>query len=235
MDDISNGGEGEYYNAGAITQAVTPYGVPQLDYSNADYDIRNSLTADYDYQMPYIKRYGKLVNSVAGGWLFTGKTFFRSGQPFSVTNSGIAQSAGGGSLGTGQILAAVAPGASPKLNCQGNGLVTPCFTASQFETVATQNVFGNIRRNSFVGPHYSDSDFALSKKVLNTERANLQIGTYAFNVFNHPNFSNPSSDVNGGNVGTASSILAPPTSPYGSFQQAGIGGRVLQVFGKLTF
>ncbi len=235
MDDVSNGGQGEYYNLGSITQALSPYSVSALDYSNADYDIRHDVTADYVYQMPYIQRYGKAVNTVAGGWLFSGKTFWRSGEPFSVINGGLAQRIGGGTLGNGQVLAALAPGATVKHNCQGNGFTTPCFSASNFETSKTQNVFGNIRRNSFTGPHYSDSDFALSKKFINTERASLQIGAYAFNVFNHPNFSNPSSDVNGGNVGVASSILAPPTSPYGSFQSAGVGGRVLQVFGKITF
>ncbi len=235
MDDVSNGGAGEDYNSESITQTLAPSGYNNLNYSNADYDIRNSLIADYVYQMPFFAKYGKIVNSVAGGWLFAGKTFWRSGEPFSVINSGIPQAAGGGTLGTGQILAALVPGASIKHTCNGNGLTTPCFSTADFETAATQTTFGNIRRNAFVGPHYADSDFALSKKFLNTERATLEIGSYAFNVFNHPNFANPANDVNGGNVGSSGSILAPPTSPYGSFQSAGVGGRVLQVFGKVTF
>ena len=245
LDDVSNGGlPSEPYNDAitTVTSALTPTSLSALNYSNADTDIRQDVSADYLYQLPYIKRYGKLVNSVAGGWLFGGKTYWHTGSPFSVVNSSLPLQAGGSTLG-GQILAALAPGASVKLHCNGNGLVTPCFSLADFDSAPStttlvpnpQSTFGNIRRNSFFGPHYADSDFALSKKFYDTERANLQIGTYAFNVFNHPNFQSPANDVGSGIVGSSGSIVAPPTSPYGSFSGAGIGGRVLQVFGKVTF
>jgi hypothetical protein len=243
LDDVSNGGVGEDYNSQSILAQLSPTGLGALNYSNADYDIRQNVTADYVYQMPYIQKYGKLVNSVAGGWLFSGKTYWRTGTPFSVINSGLGSAVSGNTIatpagsttGSPQILAAALPGQSFNYHCNGNGITTPCFSASQFETSSTQTSFGNIRRNAFYGPHYADSDFALSKKFINTERGNLEIGAYAFNVFNHPNFANPSDDLAGGNVGSSGSIVAPPTSPYGSFQSAGVGGRVLQVFGKVTF
>jgi hypothetical protein len=41
--------------------------------------------------------------------------------------------------------------------------------------------------------------------------------------------------VAAGSIGSSGNILAPPTSPYGSFQSAGVGGRVVQVFGKFNF
>ncbi len=243
LDDVSNGGTGEYYNSESIVQQLSPAGLGALNYSNSDYDIRNNVTADYTYQMPYFKMYGKALNSAVGGWLFSGKTYWRTGTPFSVINSNLGAQVSGNTIatpagspqGAPQLLAAALPGQTFKHSCTGNGLSTPCFSASQFESTTTQNTFGNIRRNSFYGPHYADSDFALSKKFLDTERASLQIGAYAFNVFNHPNFSNPSNNVGAGNVGSSGSIVAPPTSPYGSFQSAGVGGRVMQVFGKVTF
>jgi outer membrane receptor protein involved in Fe transport len=230
LDDVSNGGVGEDYNSLSILGQIDPFNIARLNYSNSDYDIRNSLTADYVYEMPHFQRFGKIADTAIGGWVFSGKTYWRGGQPFSVVDSGIANSATGATAG-GQFLAALVPGASVRRNCQGNGLTTPCFTNSDF----TENPYGNIRRNAFTGPHYSDSDLALSKKFVNTERFNVQIGTYAFNIFNHPNFGFPANDVNAGSVGASGSILAPPTSPYGSFQSAGVGGRVLQVFGKISF
>ena len=240
LDDTSNGGQGEYYNLGATLAALSP-SLSALNYSNADYDIRHNVTADYLYQMPYLKQYGKIVNSVAGGWLFGGKTFWRTGTPFSVINSGLGAAVSNSTIatpqggGSSEVLAALVPGATVPHSCTGNGLNTPCFTTADFEDSTTQTTFGNLRRNSIFGPHYADSDFSLSKKFLDTGRASLQIGAYAFNVFNHPNFANPASDVGSGNVGSSGSIVAPPTSPYGSFQSAGVGGRVLQVFGKVTF
>ena len=236
LDDVSNGGlPSEPYNNAVttVTSALSPYSLSALNYSNADTDVRQIVSADYLYQLPYITRYGKLVNSVAGGWLFGGKTFWHTGSPFSVINSGLPAEAGVSTLG-GQILASPLPGTKLNYHCNGGGASAPCFTAAQFETSSTQTNFGTLRRNSFFGPRYADSDFALSKKFVNTERANLQIGTYAFNVFNHPNFQLPGNDV-AGNPGLPGSITPPPTSPYGSFSGAGIGGRVLQVFGKVTF
>lgn len=234
MDDVSNGGVGEYYNAESIYAQLSPYSVSALNYSNADYDVRHDLVADYVYQMPYLKGHSALMNTLAGGWLFSGKTFWRSGQPFSVIDSGLVAGDFYPVDGSAQVLAALAPGANPKHNCTGNGITTPCFSTSDFQTAEDQTTFGNIRRNSFTGPHYADSDFALSKKFVNTERYNFQVGAYAFNVFNHPNFGLPANNVAGG-VGSSGNIVAPPTSPYGSFQSAGVGGRVLQVFGKFNF
>lgn len=234
LDDVSNGGVGEVYNSGSVQNAINPFNIGSLNYSNADYDIRNSFMADYTYQLPSLKSHSMLIREALGGWLFAGKTFWRSGEPFSVINSALNQAATGGTAG-GTILAALAPGAHPNRHCNGNGIQTPCFSTSDFETTATQTTFGNIKRNSFYGPRYADSDFALSKTLVHYKTMNFSLGAYAFNVFNHPNFSPPSNDVGAGNVGTSGSILAPPTSPYGSFQGAGVGGRVMQVFGKFTF
>jgi hypothetical protein len=82
----------------------------------------------------------------------------------------------------------------------------------------------------------ADSDMNLAKRVFTRESTSLQIGAFAFNVFNHPNFQLPASDVaNTAGLGNITGVAAPPTSPYGSFQGAGVGGRVVQVYGKFTF
>jgi hypothetical protein len=111
----------------------------------------------------------------------------------------------------------------------------PSRSTSDFIAYNAQTDFGNAARNQFNGPHYADTDLALAKKVYRREALNLQIGANAFNVFNHPNFALPAANIAGGGLGTISSIAAPPTSPYGSFQGAGVGGRVVQVFGKVNF
>jgi hypothetical protein len=98
-----------------------------------------------------------------------------------------------------------------------------------------QTDLGNAARNQFNGPHYADTDLSLVKKLYHREALNLQIGANAFNVFNHPNFALPAADISAGGLGSITSIAAPPTSPYGSFQGAGVGGRVMQVFGKFNF
>ncbi|ACO31975.1 MULTISPECIES: carboxypeptidase regulatory-like domain-containing protein [Acidobacterium] len=234
LDDVSNQ-VGENYNSSSIYGQLSPQGIGTLNYSNADFDIRHSLVADYTYQEPEFHNHGWLFNEVAGGWLFAGKTYWRSGQPFSIIDSGLVQGSFYPLNGQAQVLAALIPGQTLPHSCTGNGIDKPCLSTSQFESASTQTTFGNIRRNSIYGPHYADSDWALSKQFVTYKDFNFKLGAYAFNVFNHPNFGLPSNDVAGGSIGSSGNILAPPTSPYGSFQQAGVGGRVLQVFGKITF
>ncbi|MBB6142485.1 hypothetical protein HNQ77_000423 [Silvibacterium bohemicum] len=235
LDDVSNGGVGEYYNLGSINEQVSPLSVAGLNYSNSDYDFRHDFVADYVYQMPRFGNRGMLVNTLAGGWLFSGKSYWRSGQPFSIVDSSLVGGTFYPVAGADQVLAAAVPGAKLTYHCNGNGIATPCNSVADFETSTSQTGFGNVRRNSFYGPHYADSDWSLSKRFLNLERYTLQIGASAFNVFNHPNFGPPANDVAAGSIGSSGNILAPPTSPYGSFQSAGVGGRVLQVFGKFNF
>jgi hypothetical protein len=237
MDDVSNGGTGEQfnsagYNANSIYQ-IDPYNLGRLNYSLADYDVRHSLMLDWVYQLPF-KFQNAFVNNLAGGWLFAGKSFYRSGQPFTVYNGAAATINTGQSDGGGVLVDFLNPGMNR--HCGGGAAVTPCFAPAAFTAFGSQTDFGNMPRNQFIGPHYADTDLNLAKRVFTHESTSLQIGAMGSNIFNHPNFSLPAGDIsNPGGLGLITSISAPPTSPYGSFQGAGVGGRVLVVYGKFNF
>ncbi len=239
LDEISNGGVGEYYNGGSITKQLTPtLGSGNLNYSNADYDIRNNLVGDLVYSEPF-KAHNWLVNSVAGGWIVGAKTYYRSGEPFSVVNN---NAIGGfptlAAINNTQGLTSLMPQVSTYqlTNSCGsnphNAVNNACLDATQY---STSPGFGNLRRNAFYGPHYADTDATLSKQFYKRESLAFELGAQAFNVFNHPNFSNPGNTMGTGNFGLISSVQAPPTSPYGSFQSAAVTQRVLVVTGKITF
>src|SRR5439155_15794959 len=70
--------------------------------------------------------------------------------------------------------------------------------------------FGNIGRNSFLGPGYIDTDLSISKSIPIKESLNLQFRADFFNVFNHVNLGQPDScvDCQDGSAGTISSIVA---------------------------
>jgi hypothetical protein len=51
--------------------------------------------------------------------------------------------------------------------------------------------FGNMGRNSLRGPSFKELNFSVFKDTPITERVNMQIRAEFFNIFNHPNFSNP--------------------------------------------
>jgi outer membrane receptor protein involved in Fe transport len=237
MDDASNSGiTNEPYNYNSYyarsNYQIDPYNVGSLNYSLSDYDIRNSLVLDFVYDMPFHFQ-NALRNQLLGGWTLSGKSFYRSGQPFTVYNSAASPANTGGTDLGGVLVDIVNP--QVRRHCGAAAVMTPCFTTSDFVAYNAQTNFGNAARNQFNGPHYADTDLALVKRLYHREALNVQLGANAFNVFNHPNFALPAADIAGGGLGTISSIAAPPTSPYGSFQGAGVGGRVLQVFAKVKF
>jgi hypothetical protein len=244
LDTISNGGVGLPANTVSQLNQLTPnLGPGNLNYSNADYDVRNDLVGDAVYDEPYHSP-NKLLNSVAGGWIVGFKTYYRSGEPFSITNGGVLGSFH--TLGT-SLMAQTLPGINRHniLNPTGSNphscSYVDCMdasggaTASQFVPYTSQDTFGNLRRNAIFGPHYVDSDVSLLKKLVTAEGLTLEIGANAYNLFNHVNFAPPVSDVSLGSFGQIQSAVAPPTSPYGSFQGAAVTQRLLQIHGKITF
>lgn len=243
LDTISNGGEGEYFNSGAATNQLAP--TTSLNYSNADYDIRNNLVGDLVYEEPF-KASNKLVDGVVGGWVLGMKEYWRTGEPFSIVNGAVL----GGYTNLGSTLeAALAPGKSfASIGNMAPSAAHPCaygkshcMNASSFlgaalaPANAPQNGFGTLRRNNFYGPHYADVDLSVLKKVIKTEGMTFEIGANAYNVLNKVNFAPPVNDVSSGSFGLITSAVAPPTSPYGSFQGAAVTQRLLQVHGKFTF
>jgi hypothetical protein len=234
LDTISNGGAGLGYNAGAVLNQITPsLSSNNLNYSNADYDVRNNLVGDLLYEEP-IYFHNRLVHTVADGWIVGAKTYYRSGQPFSVVNSNLL--AGFPNLGTTLMPDLVAAHATNTCGSNPHGaanLTAPCLVATDYSS--SQADFGNLRRNSFYGPHYVNTDLNISKRLVQTERLKFQLGANAYNVFNHPNFAPPANVLGPSTFGQIQGTVAPPTSPYGSFQGAAVTQRVVQVHAKLTF
>lgn len=201
-----------------------------LNYSNADYDIRHNLTADFVWEIP-ARSQNRLVTKILGGWSASGKLYAHSGFPFGVYNSSISGQLSPSS-GGGTVLAALL---DPKIrfSCGRSAVDTPCFTASEFATTATQTNFGNLPRNAFRGSGFFDLDLSLYKAIAIRERMRLTLGASAYNLLNHPNFAHPQNDVAFGGLGLITSTLSAPTGPYGFFTNS--SARVLVVTGKFAF
>lgn len=232
LDDISNGGAGLGYNAGSVLNQLTPdLSTNNLNYSNSDYDIRHNLVGDIDYEEqqtftnPFLK-------AVAAGWIVGGKGYYRSGQPFSIINTTVLGNYP--NMGTTLMPDLVVAKATNTCNTdQHAAVLSPCLLATDYAT--TQTDFGNFHRNSLYGPHYMDFDLSITKDLYSNSRFRFMLGGTAFNLLNHPNFGQPNGALGTATFGLITSTLAPPTSPYGSFQGAAVTQRVIQVHGKITF
>src|SRR6185437_1654988 len=66
---------------------------------------------------------------------------------------------------------------------------------SQFSENAL-GTYGNLSRNVFIGPKLLNLDSSLSRVFPLHERLAIMLRLEAFNVLNHPAFSNPGSNLN---------------------------------------
>jgi len=176
-----------------------------------------------------VKLRNRLIDTIVGRWSLGTKLSAHTGTPFSVTNADAFPSATFG----GVVLADVIGVNPPRAVCGPSAVNTPCFTASQFAPAATQTNFGNLPRNSFRGPGYFNIDLSLFKTIPVRERVELTVGASAYNLFNHPNFANPNSDIAFPGLGLITSTTTNPSGPYGLY--GGPSGRALMVHGKVVF
>jgi hypothetical protein len=84
-----------------------------------------------------------------------------------------------------------------------------------------------MQRNAFTGPGYADLDMSGEKDTKLTERVSFNLRADAFDILNHPNFGQPSGNVQSAVFGQISSTRF-ATSDGGSSRQ-------LQISGKFVF
>jgi hypothetical protein len=236
LDDVSNGGVLPYSLGDSFLNQINPASLHSLNYSNADYDVRHNISANYVWELPF--KTSGMMNKLVSGWVLSGTFFWRSGYPYTVFDSAapLGAVAGFGNASSLTILPDFLGGSTPSCLSPGPGSnPTQCLQSTQFTSVGSETDFGNIPRNSFRGAHYFNSDLSILKNIPITERVSFGIGANAYNVFNHPNFANPVSDTSSGQFGTIRSTVVPPTSPYGAFVGSAVSGRLLQVQARLTF
>ncbi len=232
-DDVSNGGirQTPYNNSqtfGSLAWQVNPLCLTCNNYGNADYDIRNSFNASYVWQMPY-KFSNSFVNAAFGGWQISENFFYRTGLPLTVVDGTTSVTNYGP---TNTVANVILPGG--QMSCvNGN---SQCLNPNAFAPAnAFTGTFPNQRRNGFRGPNFFDSDFTIGKNFKLTERFLFNFTTNFYNVFNHPNFTNPDLNLADGTFGQITTTTAPPTGPYGSFFTGLPSGRIIQFAGKITF
>ncbi len=237
LDTCSNDCLEPFNNLSAVSlrYQVSPLGQRGVNYSNADYDVRHSMNANYVYTVPASYFHNSLMKGVLGGWTVAGTFFYHTGYPFSVVNSGVRGRAGvsnASGIATQPFIADYLGGPT---NASCTSPNVQCISSSLFASAASQRDYGNIARNSFRGPGYFNTDVNINKTFAVRERYRLLVGAYFFNVLNHPNFDLPVNNLAAGNFGAINSTVSAPTSAYGSFQGSAVSGRVIQTQVKFTF
>ncbi len=234
LDNVSNGGIDPYSFNDSLLNQISPFNPAALNYSNSDYDVRHSLNASYVWDLP-VKFGNRALNAVVGGWTVSGTLFYRTGLPFSVVDGNTAGNLQGAGTNLQGVTVLGQPLTTVPFSCGAASVDTPCFSAADFASGSSVTTFGTIPRNSFRGTGYFNTDLGLKKTFRFHERLAFTVGANAYNVLNHVNFANPTSNLNSSVFGLIESAVQPPTSPYGAFAAAATDARIVQVMGKITF
>jgi Carboxypeptidase regulatory-like domain/TonB dependent receptor len=103
---------------------------------------------------------------------------------------------------------------------------------------ATGTDFGNVGRNVLRGPGQANADFSVFKRFQFRESKNIELRAEFFNLFNHPNFANPISNLSAApttsidpNNGT---IIGSP-GDFGRIISTSNNPRLIQFAVKLNF
>ena len=156
---------------------------------SSDFDARHRFVMNAIYDLPF------KGNRFISGWSLASIGTLQSGNPVNIalTSSSI--------TGVGGTVQPVVIG---PLSVSGNPLgpwITPSGTATGTDglphnlyggTFANpSNVFGNLGRNSIVGPGFGNLDLSVIKNTKISERLNAQFRADAFDITNHPNYGQP--------------------------------------------
>ena len=137
------------------------------------------------YDLPVAK------NASLGSKLFrdiqlSGILSIQTGFPFTVNVSGDTAGAG---AGTGGIFIRPNYILGQNVDLSGSDRSTSqFFNTSAFSLPAT-GTYGNLGRNTIIGPGLTDLDMVLAKTIALRESVKLQLRVECFNLFNHPNYN----------------------------------------------
>ena len=161
-------------------------------------DRRHVLTANFVYELPWMRSQQGTVGHIFGGWQFSGVQTSQTGLPLTpVMGNGICSGLGSTArcndpAGTGCLLGASPVGCRPNLvgdpNAGAPHTFNSWFNASAFANPgATQTTVGTSRPGSVRGPGFWRTDLSLFKNIKFNERLTGQLRWETFNTFNHTN------------------------------------------------
>lgn len=174
-------------------------------YGNISSNTPQVLQVNYAYELPMgrgkalFRDASGITNQIIGGWQLAGVTTFETGQPFSVTYTAPGSQVYGASGRANQVPEVPLYPAHKSL--------AQWFNPAAF-TAPAPYTFGTSGYDMLWGPHAQNWDMNLVKNLGIGERYRVQLRGEVFNVFNHPNFSVPSSAIsNPASVGVISSVV----------------------------
>ena len=241
---IDNASDGQDYVANA-TQPDNSH-CTRCEKANSNFDNRHRFVVSASYALPNLSeshpRLGK-------GWQLNTIVTMRSGNPFHLTLFDDYNNTGEFFPRPDLIGDPYAGTSEPDRFINLAAFKVPC-TLDGSGPGASSCIpgtwhFGSLGRNALRGPSYHNVDFSIFKDTDITENLRIQLRAEVFNIFNHPNFSNPllpsfAADITStiGDNGQGTGFLPITVTPdvgIGNPFMGGGGPRNIQLALKLIF
>ena len=172
-----------------------------LDRGRSRFDQRHRFGTSFGYALPFgsgkklLTNIGGITGFVVGGWNVQGIVSLLSGAPFGVSAASVHNTGSFVPQYANRIANGKLDNPTPNMWFDVNAFTQPA--------IGTQ---GNAARNILDGAGYKNFDFSLTKNNRITEGLNMQFRAELFNIFNHPNFGLPNSNISQVNKGTITSV-----------------------------
>ncbi len=197
---------------------------PGNNYGASDFDTRNHYSATAIYALPF------KGNRFIEGYQLSTIVQYQTGNPVNLTYNTSTYTGVAGVIRPNLV----GPIVTNKIQQGGAANVSfiqsPVCTATltppncSFQNISTG--LGNMSRNKVFGPGFADVDLSGEKDTKITERVTLKLRIDAFDIFNHPNFGQPTGNTASSAFGQITSTRF-PTSDAGSSRQLQLSGKIL--------
>jgi hypothetical protein len=232
LDDASS-----FENSGFGSSGQRGYNQYQkgLNYGNSTFDQRHHFVFAPVYIAPVLKGHGTFspINLALSGWEISGISTFATGLPFDISYAGGASnslwcSAGVNYYACPDVPLQIAPISRGAIRTRLPNGRTQFIQKTSFAAEPIGS-FGNVGRNPVHGPGFNSTNLILAKNFnLSSDGVRrLQIRMESDNVFNHTQFSNPSSTW-------ADSVPNSTTTSFGQISSAA-SARQTQLAAKIYF
>ena len=205
--------------------------VPYYDHglfrASGDTDVRDVVAFSGGWELPFDHLWQSGPKLLTSGWTLYPLFSYRTGFPLDVfagLNTTRKDPGPSGAGDAGYVRADLVGNSVPTTNPKtfqtingnsGNFWFNPGnFSTTRLlalDAIAASNAaglpyytYGSFPRNALRGPDATNLDLSISKHFRFAERYDLELRGDAFNVFNHPQFDNPSVNINSPNFGQIS-------------------------------
>jgi hypothetical protein len=172
---------------------------PAMDRGHCDQDRTHITNLTVGYQTPQLS--GPALSALASNWRVSGILNARSGDWLTVT-TGVDRALNGQRFQEQRV-------DQVRDDVYGEKTLNSYLNRAAFAQPAL-GTFGNYQRNSIKGPAFWTIDLALSKLVSFGAGQNVELRLETFNLLNHFNWGNPTTNFNSGNFGRVQSQAGSP-------------------------